>query len=289
MAPAQGREQPGRARDVAEGSELDEEDLPRWHRRIIYKCFNEDLMGRYAAEAVGLGKFFWTGARAERTLFGRLRASMTGEGGMARRWALREASFALPPGEALAVIGPNGAGKSTLLLLLAGVLTPSEGRAATRGRVGSFLSPGAGLYPELSVRENMRLTAALYGMSARELSARRDAITAFGELEPYLDSRLGELSAGYQARVVFATALHADFDLLIFDEVFSVGDAAFAARCLDRLRSARAAGAAAVLATHGLDTAERECGRRCAQRGRVEAHGACADVAGAYRRQLARG
>jgi ABC-type polysaccharide/polyol phosphate transport system ATPase subunit len=245
-------------------------------------------MSACSVDVVGLGKRFWTGARAERTVFGRLRAAVTKTGGMTSRWAVREVSFSLVPGEALAVIGPNGAGKSTLLMLLAGLLEPTEGRRLVRGRLGSFLSPGAGLYPELSVAENIRLTAALYGMGSRELSARRDAIVAFGELEPYLDSRLGELSTGYQTRVVFSTALHADFDVLVFDEVLAVGDAAFAGRCLERMRQARGAGATVVLATHSLDSAERECDRALyLEAGRTAALGPAAEAVAAYRGRLA--
>lgn len=255
----------------------------------LYKCFNDSLMGGYAAEAAGLGKYYWTGGRAERTLLGRLRAGLTGRGGLEKRWALRGVDLALEPGSALAVIGANGAGKSTLLLLLAGLLAPSEGRVSVRGRVGAFLTPGAGLYPELPVAENIRLVAALYGLGSAELAARRDAIIAFGELEPYLDSRLGELSAGYQARVVFATALHADFELLVFDEVFSVGDAAFSARCLQRLRAAREAGAAVALATHSLDTVRRECGEALLLRGGAPAaRGKAAEVVAAYEEALGR-
>ena len=244
-------------------------------------------MGGYAARAAGLGKWFWTGARDERTVLGRLKSAATGRGGMTRRWALRGVDLTLAPGRALALVGDNGAGKSTLLMLLAGLLAPSEGTAEAPGRVGSFLSPGAGLYPELGVLENVRLVAALYGLTGRALSSRLDAIVAFGELEPYLESRLGELSAGYQARVVFSTALHADFDLLLFDEVFSVGDAAFAARCLQRLRAARAQGAAVALATHSLATARKECDEALLLRaGAAAAAGPAGAVVDAYEEAL---
>jgi ABC-type polysaccharide/polyol phosphate transport system ATPase subunit len=246
-------------------------------------------MSQHVVEAVDLGKQYWTGERVQRTLFGRLRSAVTGTGGLNSRWALRHADVALEPGGALAVVGPNGAGKSTLLLMLAGLLTPTEGTVRTRGRVGAFLSPGAGLYPELGVADNIRLTAALFGMGSRELSARRDEIVAFGELEPYLGSRLGELSAGYQARVIFSTALHIPFDFLLFDEVFAVGDAGFAGRCLERLRQARRAGAAVVLATHSLALAEKECGAALyLNAGSVEAAGACAETVGRYKEALAR-
>lgn len=245
-------------------------------------------MSPCSVDAVGLGKRFWTGARAERTVFGRLRAAVTKTGGMSSRWAVRDVSFSLVSGESLAVIGPNGAGKSTLLMLLSGLIEPTEGCVRVRGRLGSFLSPGAGLYPELSVAENIRLIAALYAMNSRELAARRDAIIAFGELEPYLDSRLGELSAGYQTRVVFSTALHADFDVLVFDEVLAVGDAAFAGRCLERMRHARAAGAAVILATHSLESAEHECERALyLEAGRTAVLGAAGEVVAAYRGRLA--
>jgi ABC-type polysaccharide/polyol phosphate transport system ATPase subunit len=247
-------------------------------------------MSEHVLEAAGLGKRYWTGAHSQRTILGRLRAAATGRGALSPRWAVREVSVALGPGSALAVIGPNGAGKSTLLLMLAGLLEPTEGRALVRGRIGAFLAPGAGLYPELGVDDNIRLTATLFGMSARELSSRRDAIVAFGELEPYLSSRLGELSAGYQARVVFSTALHVPFDVLLFDEVFAVGDGAFAERCLERIREFRRQGAALVLATHSLKLAEDACDAALyLDGGKVAASGACDATVRRYKSDLARG
>ena len=113
---------------------------------------------------------------------------------------------------------------------------------------------------------------------------------AFGELEPYLGSRLGELSAGYQARVIFSIALHIPFDFLLFDEVFAVGDARFATRCLDRLRLARREGAAVVLATHTFKFAEDECDAAIyLDAGNVAAAGDVASTLAVYRRALARG
>jgi lipopolysaccharide transport system ATP-binding protein len=247
-------------------------------------------MSKPSLEAADLGKQYWTGARTHRTIMGRARAAVTGRGALSPRWAVRHADVALEPGSALAVIGPNGAGKSTLLLMLAGLLSPTEGRVRVRGRVGAFLCPGAGLYPELGVEDNIRLTASLFGMSSRELAARRDAIVAFGELEPYLSSRLGELSAGYQARVVFSTALHIPFDLLLFDEVFAVGGGGFAYRCLTRIREARRQGAAVVLATHSLKLAEDACDAALyLNAGAVKASGACDATIRHYKRVMGRG
>jgi ABC-type polysaccharide/polyol phosphate transport system ATPase subunit len=247
-------------------------------------------MSDHVIEAAGLGKQYWTGARTHRTLLGRIRAAATGRGALTSRWAVRRADVALGAGSALAVIGPNGAGKSTLLSMLAGLLEPTEGRIVSKGRIGAFLSPGAGLYPELVVEENIRLTASLFGMNARELSARWDSIVAFGELEPYLSSRLGELSTGFQARVVFSTALHIPFDVLIFDEVFAVGDGGFAARCLARIRESRRDGAAVVLATHSLKLAEEACDAAIyLNAGKVAASGACDATIRAYKRVLAGG
>jgi ABC-type polysaccharide/polyol phosphate transport system ATPase subunit len=246
-------------------------------------------MNENVVEAVDLGKQYWTGERSHRTIVGRLRATVTGHGSLVSRWAVRHADVALGAGSALAVIGANGAGKSTLLLMLAGLLAPTEGTVRTRGRVGSFLCPGAGLYPELGVGDNIRLTASLYGMSARDLSRRLDAIVAFGELEPYMSSRLGELSAGYQARVVFSTALHIPFDLLLFDEVFAVGDGGFAFRSLERIREMRREGAAVVLATHSLKLAEEACDAALyLDGGTVAASGPCDATVRRYKKVMAR-
>ena len=214
-----------------------------------------------AVEARGLGRRFLIQGPAERGLrsglMRRLRPSLTLE----PLWALRGVDLTVQRGECVAVLGPNGAGKSTLLSVLSGLLPASEGTVAVRGRVSPFLRLGAGLYADLPVRDNILFAASLFGLTAREAAARLPRIAAFGGLEGYLDARLGALSSGYQARTALATALHADLDILLIDEVFAVGDMDFSAKCVERMTALRAEGRTFILATHDLGLAAGFCSR----------------------------
>lgn len=213
-----------------------------------------------ALRAVGLGKRYYIRTRAADTLLRRL-AALVGGASVRPLWAVQGIDLEVAHGELLGLVGPNGSGKTTLLMLLAGLLSPTEGRVESVGRLSPFFRIGAGLYSELTVLENVRLAGALYGMSPAQLARRLDAIVSFGEVEPYLYARLGELSAGFQSRVIFSTALHSDTEILLFDEVFSVGDAEFSLKCKRRIDELRGEGKTAVLASHDLGMVARFCTR----------------------------
>jgi len=174
-------------------------------------------------------------------------------------WAVDGLSFAVRPGDALGIIGPNGAGKSTLLKLLAGIFRPDGGALEIRGRVSALIELGAGFHPDLSGRENIYLNGAILGMPRREVDRRFDDIVTFAEVRDALDEPVKRYSSGMQARLGFAVAAHVDAPVLLVDEVLSVGDRAFRTRCLDRMRAARANGAAVVFVSHDLDTVQRFC------------------------------
>ncbi|MBI4341282.1 MAG: ABC transporter ATP-binding protein, partial [Candidatus Omnitrophica bacterium] len=165
-------------------------------------------------------------------------------------WALREVSFTVARGQCVALLGPNGAGKSTLLSLLGGITAPTTGKAGTQGRVISLLSLGAGFHPELSGEENLWLNGTLLGMSGAQIRRRFEAITAFADINGFLDAPLSTYSSGMQLRLGFAIAIHADAEVLLIDEVMAVGDAAFQAQCLERLRALKRAGVTLMIATH---------------------------------------
>ena len=169
-------------------------------------------------------------------------------------WALRDINVSIPRGQCVCVLGPNGAGKSTLLALVAGITAPSDGRVDTRGRLTSLLSLGTGFHPELTGEENLWLNGALLGMADAQLRRQFDQIAAFAELDGFLDAPLAAYSAGMQMRLGFAVAIHADADILVIDEVMAVGDQAFQAKCLQRLRALKEAGKTLLIATHGADT-----------------------------------
>jgi ABC-type polysaccharide/polyol phosphate transport system ATPase subunit len=176
-------------------------------------------------------------------------------------WALRGVTVAAGPGEAVGIVGANGSGKSTLLRVAAGIYRPTEGTVRVAGRVAPMIELGAGFDPELSGRDNVFLTGALLGRTRREMAARLDAIAAFAGLGPFLDAPVKTYSSGMHARLGFAIAADVDPDVLLVDEVLAVGDAAFQARCAERLREIRAAGATVLLVSHDPAAVEALCTR----------------------------
>ena len=140
-------------------------------------------------------------------------------------WALREVSFEVLPGQALGIIGHNGAGKSTLLKVLSRITEPTEGRVAITGRVNSLLEVGTGFHPELSGRENIFLNGAILGMSRAEMKARFDDIVDFSGVRKFIDTPVKRYSVGMYVRLAFAVAAHLEAEILVVDEVLSVGDA----------------------------------------------------------------
>src|SRR6266496_1370298 len=141
-------------------------------------------------------------------------------------WALRDISFDVEQGEIVGVIGRNGAGKSTLLKILSRITKPTEGYVGIRGRVGSLLEVGTGFHPELTGRENTYLNAAIIGMKKKEIDRKFDEIVAFAEIEKFIDTPVKFYSSGMYIRLAFAVAAHLEPEVLIVDEVISVGDMA---------------------------------------------------------------
>ncbi len=174
-------------------------------------------------------------------------------------WALEAVSFEVAPGEVLGVIGPNGAGKSTLLKLLAGVLAPTRGRIEVHGRVGALIEIAAGFHSELTGRENIYLQGAIMGMSRAEIDTKFDRIVAFSEIGEFLDTQVKRYSSGMGARLGFAIAAHLDPDVLLIDEVLSVGDRAFQVRANERIREIVRGGIPVVLVSHHLERVKELC------------------------------
>ncbi len=167
-------------------------------------------------------------------------------------WAVKDVSFEVRPGQALGIIGPNGAGKSTILKLLTRILRPTRGACEVRGRVGALIEVAAGFHPDLTGRENVYLQGAIVGMKRAEIDRTFDQIVEFAGVEAFIDTPVKRFSSGMNARLGFAIAAHLDPDVLIIDEVLSVGDAAFQARCLQRMRELVARGVPLVSVSHNL-------------------------------------
>ena len=196
---------------------------------------------------------------------------------------LEGVGFQVYAGESLAIIGENGAGKSTLLKLVTGVLTPSEGHVHTRGTVGALLELGAGFHPELSGRDNVRLSAALHGMDADALAAKLPEIEAFADIGAYLDEPVKHYSSGMVVRLGFAVIAAVRPALLITDEVLAVGDEAFQRKCIRWLDEYLASGGTLLLVSHSLYHVQKLC--RSAiwlHEGRVAAQGDVFEVSQRY-------
>jgi ABC-type polysaccharide/polyol phosphate transport system ATPase subunit len=175
--------------------------------------------------------------------------------------ALKDINLKVYQGEVFGLIGQNGAGKSTLLKLVARVLTPSEGRVQVKGRVAPLLEIGAGFHPELTGRENIYLNGAILGLSREEIDERFDQIVDFAELWDFIDAPLRTYSTGMWARLGFAVATDTRPDILIVDEVLSVGDTAFQFKCSKRIGSYRDQGTTIMLVSHSMDLIEKMCDR----------------------------
>ena len=176
--------------------------------------------------------------------------------------ALDDVSFDVLPGEAVGIVGNNGAGKSTLLKILSRITPPTRGHIDMLGTVGSLLEIGTGFHPELTGLENVYLNGAILGMSTREIKRRLEEILAFAEIDKFLDTPVKRYSSGMRVRLAFAVAAHLDPEILIVDEVLSVGDQAFQAKCLERMKSVAATQGRTVLyVSHQLATVEHLCPR----------------------------
>jgi ABC-type polysaccharide/polyol phosphate transport system ATPase subunit len=166
--------------------------------------------------------------------------------------ALRDISFSLGDGECVAIVGRNGAGKSTLLNLTAGMLSPDAGSIEVDGRVAPMLELGAGFHGDLTGRENLMITAALMGLSRSEIHAKADTIIDFSGLGDFIDQPLRTYSAGMSMRLAFAVMASVEADILLIDEVLAVGDAAFQAKCFERIFELKSRGKIFLCVSHSM-------------------------------------
>ncbi|WJL95081.1 ABC transporter ATP-binding protein [Microbacterium sp. ET2] len=175
--------------------------------------------------------------------------------------ALRGVDVVINEGESVAILGLNGSGKSTLLKLISGVMQPDGGEVLTRGRVAGLIEVGAGFHPELSGRENVYLNAAILGMTRREIDERYDEIVAFSEIEEFIDQEVKHYSSGMFMRLAFSVAIHVELDVLLVDEILSVGDAPFREKCRLKFQDLIADSKTLVVVSHDMEMVRELCAR----------------------------
>jgi lipopolysaccharide transport system ATP-binding protein len=187
------------------------------------------------------------------------------------------------PGEVLGIIGRNGAGKSTLLKILSRITKPTSGKVELFGRVGSLLEVGTGFHFELSGRENIFLNGSILGMTRNEIASKFDEIVAFAEVEKFIDTPIKRYSTGMNVRLAFAVAAHLEPEILLLDEVLSVGDVAFQKKCLGKMNDVARHGRTVIFVSHNMGTIVRIC-TRCIliNHGRIEADGPVDSVIRSY-------
>jgi ABC-type polysaccharide/polyol phosphate transport system ATPase subunit len=203
-------------------------------------------------------------------------------------WAVRGIDLTVKPGEAVAFIGRNGSGKTPLLRLIAGIFAPTEGKLQVGGTIGSLLELGAGFHADFTGRENIYLSASIYGMPRRLVDERLDAIIAFSELEDFIDLPVRTYSSGMYMRLGFAVAAHIEADILLLDEVFAVGDEAFQRKCIDHVLQFREQGGTVCFVSHDAGAVERLCERAVLlTHGRVDYEGETDEAVKRYHALLA--
>lgn len=198
-------------------------------------------------------------------------------------WPLRDLSLKICAGDSVGILGQNGSGKSTLLKVITGVLPPTNGEVHINGRVASLLELGAGFHPDLTGRENVFLNGSIYGMSRATIRRKLDQIIDFAEIGDFIDTPVKHYSSGMYVRLAFSVAIHTEPEILIVDEVLTVGDQIFQQKCMQRIWEMKASGIAIILVSHNLEDIRRLCNRAIwLQNGVVRAAGSSLDIVDDY-------
>jgi ABC-type polysaccharide/polyol phosphate transport system ATPase subunit len=198
-------------------------------------------------------------------------------------WALRNVTLEIPRGQVLGIIGRNGAGKSTLLKVVAGIIKPRAGRVAVKGRVAPLIELGGGFDLELTGQENIYFFGSIYGVSRKYLQARYEGIVEFSELQEFIEAPMRTYSQGMVTRLAFSVATSIEPDILLLDEVLSVGDLDFQQKCLKRIDEFRRQGVTIIFVSHNLEQVRSFCDTvMWLHRGQVAAQGPTEEVVSQY-------
>ncbi len=177
------------------------------------------------------------------------------------REVLKDINLNIKKGEAVALIGVNGSGKSTLLKLMTKIIYPNKGKIVTNGKLTSLLELGAGFHADFSGRENIYFNASIFGLTKKEIDNRLEQIIEFSELRDYIDNPVRTYSSGMFMRLAFAVAINVDADILLVDEILSVGDQHFQLKCINKMKELKKEGKTMVFVTHSLGSAKELCDR----------------------------
>ncbi len=190
-----------------------------------------------------------------------LPALFMGEQTVDKFTALKDISFEIKTGECVGIIGPNGSGKSTILKLIAGVMTPSSGTVAVKGKISPLIELGAGIHPELTGRENIYLNGAILGLKRKQIEDNLQSIINFSEISEFIDQPVKHYSSGMYMRLAFSIAIHVDPEILIVDEILAVGDADFQAKCFSKMEEFKKRGVTIIFVSHSLTQIQSFCTR----------------------------
>ncbi len=199
-------------------------------------------------------------------------------------WALKDVSFMLNKGDSIVLIGRNGSGKSTMLKLIAGVMKPTSGVVTVRGGVAPLIELGAGFDPDLTARENIYLNGAVLGYSKQQMRSKFDEIVEFSELEEFIDTPIKNFSSGMYARLGFSIATANNADILIIDEILSVGDFKFKEKCMTRIKQMMSHDTTVLFVSHEVEQVQDLCDKAVwLENGNVRMSGMAKDVCEAYK------
>ncbi len=177
------------------------------------------------------------------------------------REVLKNININIKDGEAVALIGVNGSGKSTLLKLMTKIIYPNKGKIITNGKLTSLLELGAGFHPDFSGRENIYFNASIFGLTKKQIDERLEQIIEFSELQDFIDNPVRTYSSGMYMRLAFSVAINVDAQILLVDEILSVGDQHFQEKCIDKMKELKEQGETMVFVTHSLNSARELCDR----------------------------
>ncbi len=204
------------------------------------------------------------------------------------REVLKDINLKIKNGEAVALIGVNGSGKSTLLKLMTKIIYPTKGKITVNGKLTSLLELGAGFHPDFSGRENIYFNASIFGLTKKEIDERVEKIIEFSELQDFIDNPVRTYSSGMFMRLAFAVAINVDADILLVDEILSVGDQHFQEKCINKMKELKKEGKTMVFVTHSLGSARELCDRAVwLNKGKIQMEGDTNKVIDEYIKETA--